>query len=264
VAVAVGAAPMLAPLLGSLIDERFGWRAIFFLLLAAGTALAIATHLALPETRRTDARRRSVGESLSDVGVLTRNRAFWAFTLVYTSSAGLFYSFFAGTAYASKYILSMSGTDYGYCFILVNLGYSLGAAATGRHARWIGVSRMIVIGGAIGLASTLMMALAFALGAHGALVYFGPMFTINLANGLMQSNAIASVASVRPNLAGTATGLAGALQVAFAAAATVSIGFRLAGIGRELAFALVATGFAALAFGAGLWSQRLSPDGLRS
>jgi DHA1 family bicyclomycin/chloramphenicol resistance-like MFS transporter len=116
---------------------------------------------------------------------------------------------------------------------------------------------MMIAGAATAVLATAGMTVAFAVGNDAPLDYFVPMLIINFGNGLMQSNAIASIASVRPELAGTATGLAGALQVLFSAAATIVVGTVLGVTGSQVGFALVATAFAAGALGASLWARTL-------
>ena len=55
------------------------------------------------------------------------------------------------------------------------------------------------------------------------LALFGPMAGIAFAHGLILPGAMASVVSVRPNLAGAASGVSGAMQVAFGAIITVLV-----------------------------------------
>ena len=250
-ALGFGAAPMLAPLVGGFIDDHLGWRTNFALLLVAGVVTTFAVYAGLTETRH----RPTDTHPLASLRLLTGLPAFWAFTFIYTCSAGVFYSFLAGTSYAARFILNIDGTDYGLYFIVVNLGYSAGAFLTGRFVRRAGVAPMMIAGGFVVVASTVGMACLFALGSHTSLTYFGPMLAINFGNGLMQSNAIASIASVRPGLAGTATGLAGALQVLFSAAATAAVGFVFSATRSELGFALVAIVFAAGALATGFWAR---------
>src|SRR5688572_24639360 len=50
VSTAMAVAPMIAPLLGSLLEERFGWRATMLACLAFGLPLLLAVRARLPET----------------------------------------------------------------------------------------------------------------------------------------------------------------------------------------------------------------------
>jgi DHA1 family bicyclomycin/chloramphenicol resistance-like MFS transporter len=83
---------------------------------------------------------------------------------------------------------------------------------------------MILLGSALALAATV---LAFALLLAWAwlpLALFGPMLAGAFANGLTVPNAQAGAISVDPRLAGTASGLAGFLQMFAAAVVSQAVG----------------------------------------
>ena len=252
-ALGYGAAPMLAPLVGGAIDDHLGWRANFVLLTLAGLAASVAAYWTLGETMWRPAATRT----LASLQALAGEPAFWAFTLTYTCSLAIFYCFLAGTSYAARFVLNIDGTAYGIYFIIVNLGYTAAAFLTGRFVGRLGPAPMMIAGAATAVLATAGMMVAFVVGNNARLDYFVPMLIINFGNGLMQPNAIASVASVRPELAGTATGLAGALQVLFGAAATTVVGTILGMTGSQVGFAIAATAFAAGALGASLWARTL-------
>jgi len=257
-ALGYGAAPMVAPLIGGAVGDHLGWRANFVLLALAGLAATLAAYRGLAETaRRTEGR-----GALADLKTLAGERGFWAFTLTYTCSFAIFYCFLAGTSYAARFILNIDGTAYGVYFIVVNLGYSLAAYLTGRFVGRVGPTTMMAAGAAVALAATIGMTIAFLLGHETALDYFLPMLIINFGNGLMQSNAIASVASVRPELAGTATGLAGALQVLFSAAAAMIVGATLSLTRSPAGFGLASAVFACGALSASLWARTIRVAGI--
>ena len=54
----------------------------------------------------------------------------------------------------------------------------------------------------------------FAVGIDHALALFGPMVLLGVGNGMTLPSANAGIVSVRPHLAGSASGLGGSLQVA--------------------------------------------------
>jgi DHA1 family bicyclomycin/chloramphenicol resistance-like MFS transporter len=252
-ALGYGAAPMFAPLVGGAIDDVLGWRANFVLLTLAALLAAAAAYWTLAETMW----RRAATRPLASLQVLARQPAFWASTLTYTCSLALFYCFLTGTSYAARFVLDIDGTAYGVYFVIVNLGFGAAALITGRFVGRVGPAPFMVAGAGIAVLATAGMTATFAVGNNSALDYFVPMLIINFGNGLMQPNAIASVASVRPELAGTATGLAGALQVLFGAAATTVVGTILGVTGSQVGFALTATAFAAGALAASLWARTL-------
>jgi MFS transporter, DHA1 family, multidrug resistance protein len=69
--------------------------------------------------------------------------------------------------------------------------------------------------------------IVFALGHGSAEVFFGFMVFVGLGNGMTIPNATAGMLSVRPSLAGTASGLGGVLMIGGGAALSVLAGHLL-------------------------------------
>ena len=67
------------------------------------------------------------------------------------------------------------------------------------------------------------------LGHDSAMIFFGFMMFVGFGNGVLLPNAVAGMISVDPRLAGTASGLGGALQIAGGAALSVLADRLLAG-----------------------------------
>ena len=86
------------------------------------------------------------------------------------------------------------------------------------RTRWQG--RYLI--GLLVLLSVAVLLLAFA--PPNIFLFFLPMMVMAFGNGIAQPSAIAAAVSVRPGLAGTASGLVGALQMGFGALMTVAAG----------------------------------------
>ncbi len=109
------------------------------------------------------------------------------------------------------------------------LGYFLGNYLSGRYAVRVGVNSMIAWGG--GTVSTLGMILSLAIfyaGFATAEVFFGFMTVVGVGNGLVLPSANAGMLSVRPQLAGSASGLGGgAIMIGGGAALSAYTGWLL-------------------------------------
>jgi len=70
-------------------------------------------------------------------------------------------------------------------------------------------------------------------------VIFGPQLIISYGNGLVLPSAIAGAVSIRPQAAGSASGLLGFTQMALGAAATQIVPFALAGAETALPMAWI-------------------------
>lgn len=150
--------------------------------------------------------------------------------------------------------MGLTPSIYGLYFIFVAGGYAVGNFISGRRAQAYGIARMITLGNALALVSIALSAVLLAMGLMHPLSLFVPMFIASVANGITLPSAIAGAVSARPDLAGAASGLSGALQVGLGAVATAVVGATLS----DSAAPMVATMgfFAVLAFITGLWARR--------
>ena len=83
----------------------------------------------------------------------------------------------------------------------------------------------MMMSGNIVAASGMVLAIAlFGAGLHHPLSLFGPVFFTGVGNGLTLPSANAGMVSVKPHLAGSASGLGGAMQVGGGAALSVVAG----------------------------------------
>ncbi|MDP2738018.1 MAG: Bcr/CflA family drug resistance efflux transporter, partial [Pseudorhodobacter sp.] len=77
----------------------------------------------------------------------------------------------------------------------------------------MGMNRMVLAGTlvtSVGLGLLLAVTLA---GLHHAVVFFGLIVSVGLGNGMTLPNANAGMLSIKPQLAGTASGLGGAITI---------------------------------------------------
>ncbi|MDP2120622.1 MAG: multidrug effflux MFS transporter [Hoeflea sp.] len=220
-------APMVGPALGGIMDEMFGWQSTFALLFAFGLVALALTVWDLGETNLN--RSSSMLRQFGAYPELIRSRRFWGYTLTATFASGAFFSFLGGGPYVASEILGMRPSELGFYFIITALGYMGGNFLSGRFAERVGINRMMTAGclvAAFGMALSLMLFLA---GLHHPLSFFGPIFFLGLGNGITLPSANAGIVSVRPHLAGSASGLGGAITIgggaglASFAAATISI-----------------------------------------
>tara|TARA_R110002020_G_scaffold14638_16_gene51871 strand:- start:1416 stop:2645 length:1230 start_codon:yes stop_codon:yes gene_type:complete len=220
-------APMIGPALGGIMDEMFGWQSTFGLLFAAGLAALALTFWDLGETNLN--RSASMLRQFGAYPELIRSRRFWGYTMTATFASGAFFSFLGGGPFVASEILGMKPSELGFYFVITALGYMGGNFLSGRFAQAIGINRMMATGcmvAALGMTLSLMLFLA---GFHHPLSFFGPIFFLGLGNGITLPSANAGIVSVRPHLAGSASGLGGAITIgggaglASMAAATISV-----------------------------------------
>lgn len=204
-------APMLAPALGGVLDETFGWQSNFIFQIAIGMSIFVFCFLDLGET--THSRHSSMANQFKDYPELFRSRRFWGYCAASASASGAFFAFLGGAPYVGTTIYGLSATALGIFIGLPSFGYMLGNFISGRWSTRVGINRMIVVGSLVGVAGLgLPIALVW-LGADHPFTVFGLMILLGFGNGMVMPNAMAGMLSVRPHLAGTASGIGGAMMI---------------------------------------------------
>ena len=216
VASAMAVAPMVAPLVGGVLDRWFGWQAIF--LFAAGASLLVFgwTATTLPETRPD--RTESQGGFITDLRSLACNGRYIGYVLVAALGCGAFFVFVGGGTHVVITMMRRSPTEYGAWFLAVSGGYILGNVITSRLSLRYGVDRMLwlgIVGELVGAA--IGVALMFDVETLGLVAVVAAPTLISIGNGMLLPNAIAGAVSVRPLAAGAASGLLGCTQMLFGA-----------------------------------------------
>lgn len=217
-------APMLAPTVGALLIDAASWRTIFALSAVVGLAVLWQTARQLVETRGRGAAGGAPIRLLTGAGRLLRSPAFVAYAVQSTFAISVFFAFISGAPYFMLDVLQRPATEYGLYFILVSAGFMAGNLLAARITARVGLDRMILIGSALALAATLLALALLASRPWLPIALFGPMLGAAFANGLTVPNAQAGAISVDPLLAGSASGLAGFLQMFTAALVSQAVG----------------------------------------
>lgn len=208
--------PMAAPILGGALDEAFGWQANFVVLALAAIAVAALAFIDMGETARPGGL--GFGAQVRSYPVLLRSAAFWGYCLAATFASGTFFAYVGGAPFVGIAVFGMGPAEVGYWFALPSVGYLCGNFVAGRFSHRFGMNRMLLTGTLV-TAAAMLVSLAFDLaGATTPVTFFGAVAVVGLGNGIALPNANAGQMSVKPELAGTAAGLGGAMMVAGGAA----------------------------------------------
>ncbi len=218
--------PMLAPAVGGFLDQAFGWKANFWLMFGLGAVMFWLTWRDLGETARPSGL--TMVQQFREYPELLRAPRFWGYSLAAGFSSGAFFSYLGGAPFVGSEVFGLAPAELGVYFGAPALGYVAGNWASGRFSASVGVNRMVATGAAINAAGVGASMLVFAAGWGTALSFFGFMCFVGLGNGMTIPNATAGALSVRPRLAGTASGLAGAIMIGGGAALSALAGALLA------------------------------------
>lgn len=217
--------PMIGPVIGGVLDDLYGWKANFALLLILGLATLALVWADLGETATL--RRVSLAEQVRTYPTLLASRRFWGYTLAAAFASGCFFAYLGGAPYVGDKIYGLSSTHVGALFALTAIGYAAGNFFAGRFSVRIGMNRMILIGCMVTSFGLALLALLTLAGLSGPTVFFGLTIFMGLGNGICLPNANAGMLSVRPDLAGTASGLGGAILIGGGAALAAYAGILL-------------------------------------
>jgi DHA1 family bicyclomycin/chloramphenicol resistance-like MFS transporter len=234
--------PIVAPMIGGVLQTVFGWRASFIVMgLAAVAALIMAARL-LPETLpQRSGEPFSLPYLIKGYGFVLRHRGFLAYLAIITSSyAGLF-AWVSGAAVVLEGIYGLSPAAFGFTFALGAAGYMLGATIATRLVVRLGLDRMM----GLGVTALVLGGLGFvaAVATHISGIWLVVAMAVYLAGlGLAMPQAMAGALTPFPERAGTAASLLGVVQQTVAAAVAAIVGNYLAGSAWPLAGVVVIMG----------------------
>ena len=208
--------PMFAPALGGWLDERFGWQANFVVLLVLGLGVMLMIWADLGETATN--RHASLAAQMRAYPALLVSRRFWGYAVAAAASSGAFFSFLGGAPAVGTQVHGLTPTELGLYFSIPGVGYLFGNFASARLAMRVGVVRMVLYGSLVICGALMLMLGLTAAGFGHPAVFFGLMGVVGIGNGMTLPSANAGMMSVRPDLAGSASGLGGALMIGGGAA----------------------------------------------
>lgn len=207
--------PALAPIISGFLVEIYGWQSIFFMTSLFCLTLLVLSNLLLEE---------SLPDSLRSDGVhprqilhgyfeITKVLGFWRYSIVAT---GMFCSMFAYNAVNSFLIINDLGIApryHGMSFALIACAFIIGSIAGNHATKYYSADQVITWGifiallsaaGACWYSASAPLSLALVL-IPGALVFF--------ANGLALPGALSLAIGSSPNRRGSASALAGFMQI---------------------------------------------------
>lgn len=203
--------PMFSPLVGGLLDQSFGWQSVFIFMIGFGLVVFTLCYFDLGETN--DNKSTSLLQQVRDYPELMRSRRFWGYTMSAAFASGAYFSLLGGAPFVATEHLGLSPSEFGALFLFIATGYLIGNFLSGRYSKRVGINKMMLYGGLIALCG-LSISLTLNLMSYVTILsFFGPIFFVGLGNGLTMPNANAGIVSIRPKLAGSASGLGGAAMI---------------------------------------------------
>ncbi len=210
-AMAWAVAPMLGPMLGGVLDDFFGWRASFITFAGSGLVVFALCWIDLGETNKTPSG--TFVKQFQAYPELFRSRRFWGYALCMVFSTGAFYAFLGGVPFVAKSMFGISTAALGFYIGTITAGFFLGSFLSGRYAKRYRLTTMMIAGRLVACTGLTVGLVLFWSGIEHVVALFGACACVGIGNGITMPGSSAGAMSVRPKLAGSASGLSGALTL---------------------------------------------------
>jgi DHA1 family bicyclomycin/chloramphenicol resistance-like MFS transporter len=217
--------PMVAPAIGGVLEEIWDWRASFWLMFGTGSLALALVYFDLGETKRRSGL--SLAEQFKQYPELLTSPRFWGYSLASGFASGAFFAYLGGAPLVASDFFQLDPTQVGIYFGAPAIGYFVGNYISGAYSQRIGVNRMVLWGSAVNALGVGLSLALFAVGSGSALSFFAFMTFVGIGNGMVIPNATAGALSVRPHLAGTASGLTSAIMIGGGAGLSALAGVQL-------------------------------------
>lgn len=240
----MGAAPILAPMIGAQLLVYLGWQSIFAFLALFGLLCIVLIYRGLEESWTPPAQPLLAADVLGTYGRLLGHRRFMGFALAgSTAQAGMF-AYIATSSFVFIEIYGLAPSTFGWIFGLNAFGLITASQVNTRLLRRHRSER--VLRGALA-ANTLCGALMLLMAATGTGGFWGvavPLFGAITSLGFSFPNSTAAAMAPFGDRAGMAAALLGTLQFTIAALVTFLVGYLHDGTALPLAAVIFACGSA--------------------
>ena len=225
VTMGMSVAPMIAPSIGGFFETYYNWQATFLFVIILSIGLFLLCWFDLGETNKV--KNKSLREQIKEYPILFSSRRFWGYAFAAAFSTGTFFAFLGGAPFVGSKVFNLAPTTMGFLFGLPALGFFFGNFATARFSMRVGIDKMILLGTLFQIFGMGMSLIISLLGFGTAITFFGFCIFIGIGNGLTLANSTAGMLSIRPAVAGTASGIGGSIQIGGGAALAAIAGFLL-------------------------------------
>ncbi|MGB0505326.1 MAG: multidrug effflux MFS transporter [Pikeienuella sp.] len=212
VSMVMALAPLLAPAVGGILGQEFGWRSNFALLAVFGAGLLVLCWADLGETNQHKGG--TISAQFRNYPTLLGSAEFWGYSLTITFSTGAFFAFISGAPMVAAVDFDLPPAELGIAIGIITSGFMAGTFISGRAAGRVALPVMMVAGRLVGSIGLSVGIVAFVTGYGNMWLFFGSVITVGIGNGLTNPSGNAGALSVRPDMAGAAAGLSGSMMVA--------------------------------------------------
>ena len=203
--------PMIGPAIGGSLEQHFGWQANFWVLFGMGLVIFALAWADLGETARPSGH--TLAQQYREMPELMKSPRFWGYSMATTCASGSFFAFLGGAPFVASNVYDLEPQELGLYFAAPAFGYFIGNFVAARWSARVGLNRMTLAGLVVTLAGTVGSLVFEMSGMQTIFTFFAFIVPMGIGNGMSIPNGTSGALSVRPHLAGTASGLNGAAML---------------------------------------------------
>jgi DHA1 family bicyclomycin/chloramphenicol resistance-like MFS transporter len=240
-ALVMGAAPILAPAVGSAVLAFADWRGIFWILTAYGAICCVLVAFLLPDTLPPERRiRLHVGEQLARYRSILGERGFLSHAAMGGFATFAFFGYLAGSSPVFIQGFHLTPLQYAMVFGGNSAGLICCAQLNPYVLRRYGHGLVLRTVARVHLAATAMLtAIAFA-GLHVLPLVIAPVFVAIACMGMLNPNTIVGALARHAHHAGSASAVMGTGQYLLGAVSGLLVGLATDGTPRGMAVLMLA------------------------
>jgi DHA1 family bicyclomycin/chloramphenicol resistance-like MFS transporter len=236
----MGAAPILAPSLGSALLGAAGWRSIFWVMAAYGAISCLLVWKLLPDTLAAERRLRlGLVAMLQGYGRVVTEPAFLTHALLGSAVMFVMFAYISGAPAIYIEHFGITPGQFAIVFGCSAAGFIGGAQLNPRLVGRFGPGRVLTVASAILLASALLLTVLGWTGWGGMWGVFLPVILMLSASSLIMPNSAVGALARHGQRAGTASALMGTMQFAVAALGSTAVGLLADGTPRPVALVIL-------------------------
>ncbi|AIL63824.1 multidrug effflux MFS transporter [Pseudomonas alkylphenolica] len=243
----MGLAPILAPMLGGVLVNVYGWQSIFVALTLFSALCTLAVALGLPESLPASQPRQPLSGALRQYGRLLKDRVFIGHALTGGIAIAGMFSYIAGSPFVFIKLYGVPAEHYGWLFGSNAAGFILVAQINARLLAKRGPAFLLRRAVWVYLASGLTLLAISGLQPAQLWPLLIPLFICIASLGCIIPNASACAMNGQGARAGSASALLGCIQFSVAAGAAALVGVLHDGSAMPMALVISLCGLGAVA-----------------
>jgi DHA1 family bicyclomycin/chloramphenicol resistance-like MFS transporter len=220
----MGAAPILAPLVGGWIMLHSAWHAIFWVLAAFAVLCIVLVHFSLEESHGKERRSPSLAVALAAFAPVGRDIRFFGPVLVFVSAFGAFFAYLAAAPFVFIQYFGVPAERFGWYFATNAIGFISVSQVNRRLVQRYGPRRVLGWGVRVLATAGAALLLCALSGAGGFAGVLAPIFFAVGSIGLIAPNASAVAMEPFGANAGGAASLLGSAQAVGGVVASAAVG----------------------------------------